>query len=57
MDRHRGSRGLCTAYGLAIEPAGTGRTECGPKQRLCSGTVLALDLHGDTICTTTLVAP
>ncbi len=46
-----------TAYGLAIEPAGTGRTECGPKQPLYSGTVLALDSHGDTIYTTTLVVP
>jgi len=46
-----------TTYGLAIEPAGTGRTACGPKQPLYSGTVLALDSHGDTIYTTTIVVP
>ncbi len=46
-----------TAYGLAIEPAGTGRTECGPKQPLYSGTVVALDSRGDAIYTTTIVAP
>ena len=46
-----------TVYGFAIEPAGTGRTECGPKQPLYSGTVVAFDGHGDPIYTTTLVAP
>ena len=44
-------------YAYAVEPAGTLRNECGEKYPVHSGTVVALDGHGDTIYTTTIVAP
>lgn len=45
-------------YAFAVEPAGTRQDElCGDKSPVYSGTVVALDGHGDPIYTTTLVTP
>jgi len=46
-----------TVFGFAVEPAGTRRKECGEEYSVYTGTVVALDGHGDTIYTTTLVTP
>jgi hypothetical protein len=46
-----------SVYGFAVEPAATRRNRCGETYQVSSGTVVALDGHGDTIYTTTLVAP
>lgn len=44
-------------FGYAIEHAGTAANSCGEKTATYSGTIVALDGHGDPIYTTTLVAP
>lgn len=44
-------------FGYAIERAGTVSNSCGGKSATYSGTVVALDAHGDPIYTTTLVVP
>jgi len=44
-------------YGYAVEPAGSRRNSCGEKDAVYSGTIVALDGHGDTVYTTTIVAP
>jgi len=46
-----------TVFGYAIEPAGTISDSCGGKSTTHSGTIVALDSHGDPTYTTTLVVP
>jgi hypothetical protein len=46
-----------TTYGYAVEPAGTRTKSCGETYTVYSGTIVALDGHGDSIYTTTLVLP
>ena len=45
-----------TLFGYALEPAGTTSNPCG-KATTYSGTILALDGHGDAIYTTTITVP
>jgi hypothetical protein len=44
-------------FGFAVEPARTRRNECGEVSRVFSGTIAALDGHGDPVYTTALVVP
>ncbi len=44
-------------FGYAVEPAGTRRNDCGEKDSVYSGTIVALDGHGDSIYTTAIIAP
>jgi hypothetical protein len=44
-------------FGYAIERAGTISNSCGGKSATYSGTIVALDGHGDPIYTTTIIAP
>ena len=46
-----------TVFAYAIEPAGRGTNSCGGTGSVYSGTIVALDDHGDSIYTTTLVLP
>jgi len=46
-----------TLYAYAVEPARTRRNECGEVKTVYSGTIAALDGHGDPVYTTALVVP
>lgn len=46
-----------SVYGYAVEPARSQHNRCGETYTAYSGTVVALDAHGDTMYSTTLVTP